>query len=259
MESAMRKVRTLALTGTMLAALSLTACGDDEAEEVSGVETAPEEVVVAEENIEPAEDAGDVADIEVDPDVTDEVDDMPEDGEEIVVDEAEETTETAAVTEDDSLDEPATDVAAADENDTDTGGDAAEETVSIEPQPMDEENEIVVSTGPESNGETVEAGSEESAAADAEYPALGALAGGWAESQELCETQSLTISDGTIGLPDGECQVSSTEIGNGELDVELMCGGEAGEQSWTFTEAEDDTVTLDRGDGEALELVRCAS
>ncbi len=90
-------------------------------------------------------------------------------------------------------------------------------------------------------------------------PALAAIAGKWARSQDQCEAQALTISETAVSGPKGDCEVKSSDVKNGVLTIELSCDGR--DETWSVDGSQDEAkprnVTLDRGAGERVDLERC--
>lgn len=213
------KIRAMALAGTMLATLSLAACGEDETDTATETEpTVAEETAEATDEVEQA--AGDAAEA---------TGQAVGEATEETVDAAENVAEETAAATEEAAEEGAAE--------TEAAAEAVEEDVA------------------EETDETAAAGQSDGAAA------LAAISGDWAETEELCGSQAMTIAQDTITLPAGECQVDGSEIGDGTLSLQLSCGGDVGEQDWTIEgsqdEAEPRQITIDRGEGQALELVRC--
>lgn len=255
-------IRAIALTSTMLAALSLAACGEEdqaanEAEPTTAEDTASQEAAEAAQDAEQAADAaGDAAENAAD--ATGAAAENAADATEAAAEDAAQATENAAEEAGNELSEATRDAAQATENAAEETGDALANATQEAAQATENAAEET-----EAAAESVEQEMETSDAADIEAsPALAALAGTWAESQNACGRREVTFTQQTVTLPKGECEIQSSEIDDGTLSMGVACGADTGEQQWTLEGAQDEAtpqqVTLDRGEGDPIDLVRCS-
>ncbi|WP_210163427.1 hypothetical protein [Lutibaculum baratangense] len=176
------------------------------------------------------------------------------------------TENEQVVVEESTTDAPATEeMAATDEPEL------AEETATAEAPAVEEETVAVENTAPAAGQEQTAAGGTTGGQTDvatmepqsdgAGSDALAELEGRWAESEEQCGTTEIAFAQDAITLPEGMCEIQSTEVGDGTLNLQVACGGDAGTQDWTVESAQGDAsadeITLDRAAGGTIDLVRC--
>jgi hypothetical protein len=99
--------------------------------------------------------------------------------------------------------------------------------------------------------------------ANPEALALADIAGRWAPSADLCESETFRVVANEITVPDGTCEVVSSDGSGNTLSVVVSCAGGgagAGEETLIVTSTDvtrpTDAISVERG-GSVESLVRC--
>lgn len=99
--------------------------------------------------------------------------------------------------------------------------------------------------------------------ANPEALALADITGRWAPSADLCEAETFRLVANEITIPDGTCQVVSSDGSDNKLSVVASCAGGgagAGEETLVITSTDGarptSAITVDRA-GSTETLVRC--